>query len=173
VILLHDMQKEAIGAFVDYLDRRSRIKVQALETGTPLLDGVCYVHPATVRADLSREGGSLVATLAETGPSSVRDVREGLLMSASSVLGPRLVAVLLSGGNGGTATGLRMVKRAGGVTLIQDPASSTDPRGAEAAIREGVVDYRASADTLAEIFQNLIKLVAKGSTAAPQIGEHA
>jgi chemotaxis response regulator CheB len=95
----------------------------------------------------------------------VQEVQEHFLGSASKLLGKSLVAVLLSGSNGGGARGLRAVKKAGGVTLIQDPVSSTDPRAAEAAIHEGVVDYRASADNLAQTFENLINLVAKGKAA--------
>lgn len=170
VILLHDMQREAIGAFIDYLDRRSRIRVLGLEAGAPLLKGACYLHPATVQVSLSHTGKGLMAAFAGIG--SMRDVREGLLTSAATVLGPRLVAVLLSGGNGG-ATGLAAVKKAGGVTLIQDPASSTDPRAAEAAMQEGVVDYRASADALPGMFENLIKLVARGNSFASRTGENA
>jgi two-component system chemotaxis response regulator CheB len=163
VIVLHDMQKEAIGAFVDYLDRRSRTTVRSLEAGVPLVDGICYVHPATVRAELVRQGEHLTAVFANAG--TVQEVQEHFLGSASKLLGKSLVAVLLSGSNGGGARGLRAVKKAGGVTLIQDPVSSTDPRAAEAAIHEGVVDYRASADNLAQTFENLINLVAKGKAA--------
>jgi two-component system, chemotaxis family, protein-glutamate methylesterase/glutaminase len=163
VIVLHDMQKEAIGAFVDYLDRRSRTTVRSLEAGVPLVAGICYVHPATVRAELVRQGDHLTAVFAEGG--TVQEVQEHFLSSAAKLLGRSLVAVLLSGSNGGRAGGLRAVKKAGGVTLIQDPASSTDPRAAEEAIQEGVVDYRASADNLAQTFENLINLVAKGNAA--------
>ena len=48
VIAVHDMQQEALPAFIDYLERRSRIKVQPLKPGHWLSQGVCYIHPATV-----------------------------------------------------------------------------------------------------------------------------
>jgi len=163
MVVLHDMQKEAMGAFVDYLDRRSRISVRSLEAGVPLKDGTCYVHPATVRVELLRQENDLTPVLKES--RSPQEVQELFFSSASDIMGKNLVAVLLSGNNGGGTAGLRAVKRAGGVTLIQDPAWSTDPRAAEAAIQQGVVDYQASADNLAQTFEELIKLVAKGKAA--------
>jgi len=163
VVVLHDMQKEAMGAFVDYLDRRSRIRVRSLEAGVPLREGTCYVHPATVRVDLVRQGKDLTPVLSES--RSAQEVQELFFSSASNIMGKNLVAVLLSGSNGGGTAGLRAVKKAGGVTLIQDPAWSTDPRAAEAAIQQGVADYQASADNLAQTFEELIKLVAKGKAA--------
>jgi len=53
--------------------------------------------------------------------------------------------------------GLRAVKQARGTTMVQDPVSSVDPRMAEAALLEGIIDHKCSADSLAETFQKLIK----------------
>jgi chemotaxis response regulator CheB len=71
-------------------------------------------------------------------------------------MGRKLLAVLLSGGSAGGIEGLRAVKQVEGITMVQDPTSSVDPRLAEAALQEGIVDYKSSADTLAETFRKLI-----------------
>jgi two-component system, chemotaxis family, protein-glutamate methylesterase/glutaminase len=155
IVVIHDMQQEAIGAFVDYLDRRSKLEVRPAESGATLVDGVCYVHPATVPLDLSEEDGRFILRM----PSDVSrtNTLDHFLMSASKVMGENLVAVLLSGGPSQGMTGLRAVKQARGTTMVQDPASSVDPRMAEAALLEGIIDHKCSADSLAETFQKLIK----------------
>jgi two-component system, chemotaxis family, protein-glutamate methylesterase/glutaminase len=155
VVILHDMQQEAIGAFIDYLDRRSRIRVKPLESGAPLMDGVCYVHPATVPLELAKEGnGPVLKTFSKLPGLNVLD---HFLISASKIMGKNILAILLSGGPDKGITGLRAVKQVEGITMVQDPGSSIDPRMAESALQEGVVDHRCSADALIDTFLNLIR----------------
>jgi two-component system, chemotaxis family, protein-glutamate methylesterase/glutaminase len=155
LVVIHDMQPEVVGAFVDYLDRRSRIQIRQLEPGVPLSEGVCYIHPAMVPVELVREGDSVVAKIILEIPCA--HVLDHFLVSASRVQGKNLVAVLFSGGSDGGIEGLRAVKQMEGITMVQDPASCMDPRMAEAALEEGIVDYKCSADTLAETFYKLIR----------------
>jgi two-component system chemotaxis response regulator CheB len=155
VLFLHDMQPEALGAFIDYLDRGSRIPVRPVEPNTALSDGMCYVHPITLPLELVKEAGGLYLKILPDRPAS--DVLDHFLLSASSILGKNLLAGLLSGEEGRGIDGLRAVKKAGGITVIQDPASSLDPGMAEAALREEIVDHVWPADNLAETFQNLIR----------------
>lgn len=155
IVVIHDMQQEAIGAFVDYLDRRSRLEVRSAESGATLVDGVCYLHPATVPLDLIEKDGRFILKTASDVSST--DTLDRFLLSASKVMRENLVAVLLSGGPSRGMAGLRAVKRSRGKTMVQDPVSSVDPRMAEAALLEGIIDQKCPADSLAETFQKLIK----------------
>lgn len=155
VVVLHDMQQEAIGAFIDYLDRRSRIQVRRLDSGAPVSESVCYVHPATVPLELAREGDGLVFNIVSDIPGS--KVLDHFLVSAAKLMGRNVLAVLLSGGSDRGVAGLRAVKQVEGITMVQDPGSSVDPRMATAALQEGIVDHTCSADTLVDTFLNLIR----------------
>lgn len=155
LVILHDMQQEAIGAFVDYLNRRSRLEVCTLESGVPLADGVCYLHPGTVPLELREIEGKVSAKILSDLPGS--RVLDHFLISASKVMGRSLLAVLLSGGPDKGVEGLRAVKQMDGIAVVQDPMSSIDPRMAEAALREGIVDYKCLADNLAETIQDQIR----------------
>ncbi len=154
VLVVHDMQQETLGAFVDYLDRRSRIEVHELRPGEPLAQGLCYVHPAGVPLELIRAGDS-VAVQVKSGVAAEK-VLDEFLISASRLMGKNLMAALLSGGQRLGVDGLRAVKKAGGITMVQDPVSSANPAMAEAALQDGVVDRTAPAETLAETFRQLI-----------------
>lgn len=155
LIVLHDMQQGAIGAFVDYLDRRSRIQVRSLEQDDPLSQGVCYVHPVSVPLELTRDGGAVSVRFLSDLPTE--KILDHFLISASKVMRKNLIAVLLSGGPDRGIEGLRAVKQVEGITIVQDPMSSVDPRMAEAAINEGIADHKCLADNLAETFQDLIR----------------
>ena len=155
VIAMHDMQQEALPAFVDYLERRSRIEVQPLRSGFLLAKGVCYVHPSNMPVELvkDRNGITVKTQTALQGDTPL----DHLLLSASKVLGNNLIAVLLSGGSRQGIKGLRAVRQAGGTTLVEDPASSASPEMAETALREDVVDHVVSAETLAERIGSLVR----------------
>ena len=58
-----------------------------------------------------------------------------LFESAADVYGETLVAILLTGANRDGAEGLRTVKEAGGVTVVQDPADAETAAMPKAALR--------------------------------------
>lgn len=154
-IFLHDMQLDAIGAFIEYLDGRSQVKVLQAQPGATLMDGVCYVHPSVVPLELVRDGDRL--TLKSLSDVPDHGALDHFLISASKIVRRNLLAVLLSGGPDQGVQGLRAVKQVEGVTVAQDPDSAVDPRMAEAALEEGLVDHTYSADTLANVFSDLIR----------------
>ena len=155
VIAVHDMQQEALPAFVDYLERRSRIEVQLLKPGSLLTQGVCYIHPAAVPVELLK-GQNGIAVEQHATPKNLMPL-DHLLISASKVLKANLLAVLLSGGSEQGVEGLKAVRREGGVTLVEDPSSSASPQMAEAAVRQETVDYVTPAEMLAEKIETLIR----------------
>ncbi len=168
VIAVHDMQQEALPAFIDYLERRSRIEVQPLKPGHWLSQGVCYIHPAAVPIELAREQNGIVVGTRGAPQSSTLDV---LLLSASKILKANLLSVLLSGGSEQGIEGFKAVRQEGGITLVQDPSSSASPRMAEAAIGQDTVDYIISAESLVASIENLIRKTQVKFSATPITGE--
>ncbi|TWG33643.1 CheB methylesterase [Acidovorax delafieldii] len=57
-----------------------------------------------------------------------------LFESAADHYGPRLVGILLSGANEDGVHGLQTIQAAGGLTIVQDPASASMPTMPQAAI---------------------------------------
>jgi two-component system chemotaxis response regulator CheB len=47
-----------------------------------------------------------------------------LFESAAAVYGPRLIAIILTGANNDGAEGLRLIKKKGGLVIVQDPKSA-------------------------------------------------
>jgi two-component system chemotaxis response regulator CheB len=70
----------------------------------------------------------------------VRPSADRLFTSAAATFGPRVLALVLSGMGEDGALGARAVKRAGGVVVVQDPASAEAPPMPLAAIDSCDVD---------------------------------
>ncbi|WP_062267382.1 chemotaxis protein CheB [Endozoicomonas arenosclerae] len=64
-----------------------------------------------------------------------------LFQSAADVFGKKLLGVVLTGANRDGAEGIKAIKQAGGVTVVQNPETSEVPIMPKSAISTGCVDY--------------------------------
>lgn len=146
VLALHDMQPESLEAFIDYLNRRSRVSVKPVPENEPLAEGVVYIHPAQRPIEISPASRKIVIKSAPNIP--IQEETGSFLSSAAQSLGAGLLVVLLCGGMAGLPRALHAVKAAGGRIIAQDPETSVDPRIALTALNEHVVDSTCSLDQI-------------------------
>jgi len=113
------------------LGRVIKLPVKEPVTGEPLQAGVVYVAPAGLHLTVADGHAALSA-----GPkvSFSRPSIDVLFDSVARVCGPRSVGVLLSGGGSDGAAGLAAIRRAGGATIVQDPAEALAPYMPRAAL---------------------------------------
>ena len=101
---------------------RCRIPVVEAEDKMPLEGGTIYFAPPDYHLLLDK--GPCLALSADELVNYSRPSIDVLLQSAVDLYGDRLAAVLLTGANDDGAAGLAAVGRAGGVTIVQDPATA-------------------------------------------------
>ena len=70
-----------------------------------------------------------------------RPSADRLFASAAEAFGPRVIALVLTGGNDAGSGGVSIVKQHGGTVMSQDEASARNPSMPKAAIATGDVDY--------------------------------
>ena len=78
-----------------------------------------------------------------------------LFESAADHYGPRLVGILLSGANEDGVNGLQAIQAAGGLTIVQEPASASMPTMPQAAIAGLAVDHILPPEGIATLLADL------------------
>jgi two-component system chemotaxis response regulator CheB len=149
------------------LGRRSPIPVLEPVGPEPFEMGRIYVAPRD--RHLVLEGRTLRPT---RGPKQhwTRPAIDPLFRSAASTYGPRVVGVLLSGFGADGASGLVEIKRAGGISLVQDPAEARQSAMPRNAIAGDDVD---GVLALEEIAAGLVALSAGKAFDEVRVGDRA
>jgi two-component system chemotaxis response regulator CheB len=85
-----------------------------------------------------------------------RPAIDPLFRTAAAAYGPRVIGVILSGGQGDGVIGLSQIKRKGGVVIAQDPRFADSPGMPENAIRQVGVHHVLRPDDMAAVISGLV-----------------
>jgi len=136
------------------LARRTSLPVRDAVDGEPLASGVVYLAPADrhllVKPDRTlsfSDGRKIRHLLSSANP---------LFASAALSIGPRLIAVVLTGSGFDATDGVQAVKAAGGVVIAQDPATSKFPSMPASAVATGAVDLVLPIEEIGPALQRLV-----------------
>src|SRR5215831_15742254 len=135
------------------LGRKTQYRVKEAEDGEPIVQETIYVGPADEHLLVS-EGKIQLAhsRLIRFSRPSI-DV---MFASVAATYGSRAVGVILSGSNRDGADGIAAIKRAGGITMAQNPETAEYRVMPQAAIDTGCVDHIVSLDRMGETLSRLL-----------------
>lgn len=135
------------------LTRKTRKSVKEAEDGEPLVDGTVYIGPPNEHLLVSKGKIQLAhSRLVRFSRPSI-DV---MFASIAALYGERTIGVILSGSNRDGADGIAAVKRAGGITIAQDPATAEFRVMPQSAIDTGCVDLVVQLDRMGTTLSELI-----------------
>lgn len=132
---------------------RCRLPVREAQDKEPVEAGTVYIAPPDYH--LLVDEGPTLALSADPAVHFSRPSIDALLGSAVDVYGDRLLAILLTGANHDGAAGLQLVHAAGGMTIVQDPATAQVPQMPEAALALGAPDRLLPLAAIAELLGRL------------------
>jgi two-component system, chemotaxis family, protein-glutamate methylesterase/glutaminase len=138
---------------------RTKLRVVEPTNGDLLGRGVVYIAPSDCHMTFD---GDRVWLDREAKEHFTRPAVDPLFISAARAYGPRVVAVVLTGGGHDGMQGLLHVTTAGGLCLVQKPSEAEDTSMPEYAIAH---DHVRAALTLDEIGDALV-LLARGRAVA-------
>ncbi|WP_242337305.1 MULTISPECIES: chemotaxis protein CheB [Anaeromyxobacter] len=117
----------------EVLGTRSALPVVEAEDKARACPGTVYLAPPDYH--LLLEGDGTLALSVDAPVHHSRPAIDPLLESAADAFADGVVAVVLSGASSDGAAGLAAVRRAGGLAIVQDPATASSPLMPEAALR--------------------------------------
>lgn len=126
-------------AFAERLNAYLPLQVREAMDREPLLPGTVYIAPGGVHLNVVWDGSGLKASLAVEPATTHRPSVDVLFTSASTAVGRRAVAVLLTGMGHDGARGMAELARAGARTLAQDEETSVIYGMPKAAVQAGAV----------------------------------
>jgi two-component system, chemotaxis family, protein-glutamate methylesterase/glutaminase len=138
------------------LARKTGKRIKEAQDGEPIVSGTVYVGPADEHLLVGNGKIQLAhSRLIRFSRPSI-DV---MFASVAATYGNRAIAVILSGSNRDGADGIAAIKRAGGITMAQNPDSAEYRVMPQAAIDTGCVDLVVPLDKMGE---RLSQLLVKG-----------
>jgi len=148
------------------LSRAGSLPAAFATDGEPIENGRIYLAPTD--RHLLIEGGHLSLGF---GPreNNARPAIDPMFRSAALCCGHRSVGVVLTGALADGASGLHTIKRAGGLTVVQDPADASVPDMPRSALNRTRPDHVAPLAEVPALLQRLTALPAAPPAAPPSI----
>jgi two-component system chemotaxis response regulator CheB len=136
------------------LGRCSALPVAYADDGEPVRPGRVYLAPPDRHLIVVSPG--VVGLTDDPKVNHVRPAADVLFASAAAVYGSRVIGVVLTGGDCDGADGMRRIKAAGGIGIVQAPEEARDPSMPLNALHHGYPDYVASLDTMSDLITRLV-----------------
>ncbi len=121
-------------ALVPLLAPRCRIAVKEAEDKERLVGGVAYFAPSDYHLLVEADGA--LALSSDEPVNHSRPAIDVLLETAADAYGPALVGIVMTGANHDGAAGLKAVADAGGVAIVENPATAQVPTMPAAALAD-------------------------------------
>ncbi len=153
VIVVQHLHPDSDGAMVNMLNDRSEINIIEADEKETMSCGHIYFAPANYHLLIERDHTMSLSTDAKV--NYCRPSVDVLFESAVKVFKSRLIGVLLTGANADGAEGLRKIKNAGGITIVQSPETAYADAMPKSAIELFKVDYVLHPDQIVSTIEKL------------------
>ena len=141
------------GSLSHHIATMTRLSVVEPCDKQAIVPGFLYTAPANYHMLVER---SWTVSLSIDGRVNwSRPSIDVLFESAAQAWGDALIAVILSGANSDGAKGMRAVRKAGGLTIAQQPSSARTTIMPQAAIDTGAVDMVLPADEIGTLLARI------------------
>ncbi len=140
------------------LQRSSKLAVCEVEDKQAISAGVAYLAPADYHL-LVEQGTFALST--DERVLYARPSIDVLFESAADAYGGSVIGIILTGASADGARGLAAIKAAGGLTVVQDPATAECDVMPRAAVETGAADHVLPVPEIAALLNRLGHVVPK------------
>lgn len=133
VLVVVHVPPDRSNSLVPLFQARCRLEVKEAEDKEPARPGVVYFAPSDYHLLVEADG--CLSLSSDELVNHSRPAIDVLLESAADAYGPALAAVMLTGANDDGAAGLKAVAQAGGLAVVEEPATAFAATMPAAALR--------------------------------------
>jgi two-component system, chemotaxis family, CheB/CheR fusion protein len=177
IVIAQHLDPQRHSHLQEILASHSTLQVRSVATEEQLQSGIVYVVPADKHVEITAHK----VRVKQQGSKRPKPSVDHLLSTAAAAFGERLIAVILTGTGSDGAAGAHAVKAAGGMVIIQNPATAAYP-GMPASLAPTTVDIVADLERIGPLLYDLLVGVhvpqwrnksAKLDTLLDQVREHS
>lgn len=154
VIVVH-RRNDTDSILTNLLSSRTRITVKEVEDKEQIFPNHIYIAPADYH--LLVEDKQTFSLDSSEKINYSRPSIDVTFESVAEIFKENTIAVLLSGANADGALGLGKVKQAGGLTIVQDPASADVGFMPQQAIQQNVADRIIDGNDIGQLLAELLR----------------
>jgi len=151
------------------LERAGNLPAGQARDGDSIEPGRIYVAPGGFHLTVMRGRMAVSRGAREHGH---RPAIDPLFRSAAIAYGRRAIGVILSGSLHDGTVGLREIKRAGGVAIVQDPNDTEWPSMPLSALEHVAVDHTVPASQIGTLLQELVRMPVRSAASMPDRDEN-
>ncbi|MBA3665050.1 MAG: chemotaxis protein CheB [Bacteroidetes bacterium] len=152
-VVLHLSKKSNVDVLQEILQRGSLLPVKEARHGEEIKRGHVYLAPVDEHLFVKKD--TIVLTKRPT-ENRWRPAIDVLFRSAAEAYGSRVIGIILSGLLNDGTSGMHAIKKAGGVTIVQEPGEAEFEDMPNNVIKNVQVDYRVSVSDMPFILQDVL-----------------
>jgi two-component system CheB/CheR fusion protein len=152
-VLIPHLDPKHESLMVELMTRYTKMPVVEAAEGMPVEPNHVYVIPPNKYMTISSNVLRLTGPVERGGPQTSIDM---FLRSLADDKLEKAICVILSGTGTHGALGLKAIKAAGGMAMVQDPATAEFPRMPQSAVATGLADYVLPAEKMPEALRRYI-----------------
>lgn len=165
ILAVQHISADATGSvLLDSLNKKTSMQCLHAKNGTQLQTGHLYLAPSDHHLMLDEKGNILITKGAQENRS--RPSIDPLFRSAAVAFGNRVIGILLTGYLDDGTAGLIVIKKCGGICIVQDPKDADYPDMPTNALNQVDVDYCLPLSEMGGLLYQLIsRKLPKGKSA--------
>ena len=160
IVVVHHKPKEFTRSFAERLNSLFPFPVKEAQTGDVVENGKVLIAPGDYHLIISAE--RRVQLNQEDRVMFLRPAIDVTMERLPEVYGKNIIGVILTGMGRDGAKGMAGIKRAGGITIAQDRATSTIYSMPKAVADEGNADYVLPLDKIGGVITDLVSALDSG-----------
>ncbi len=153
VIIVKHLNPDSDDFLARYLDDKCRLKVKHAAEKEPIMPGTAYLAPPNYHL---RIGSNRTFSLSSDNlVNYARPSIDVLFETAAEVYGSGLIGIILTGASSDGTKGIIKIKKAGGMTIVQDPCTAEAQVMPKSAISGGGIDFILSLEAIGRFLYRL------------------